>query len=146
MHSQVTLTVIDGRLEGKQYVFDRPRNCLIGRAGDCEIRLPDALEYLTVSRHHCLVEAAPPEIRVRDLGSKNGTFVNGLRIGPELGRELAQDDDISFTAFDLRNADTLRVGDTAFWVTVNEPVCGEDGLFMPAAVEASAALAAPCLN
>ncbi|HEV3115476.1 MAG TPA: FHA domain-containing protein [Gemmataceae bacterium] len=65
MHAHITLTVMDGKLEGKEYGFSRRQNCVIGRAGDCEICLPDALEYLTVSRHHCLLEVDPPEIRVR---------------------------------------------------------------------------------
>jgi serine/threonine-protein kinase len=47
----------------------------VGRASDCLIRLPSDLEYCIVSRHHCLLDIAPPEVRVRDLGSLNGTFV-----------------------------------------------------------------------
>ena len=146
MHPHITLTVVDGTLQGKQYVFGRRRNCMIGRAGDCEIRLPDAVEYLTVSRHHCLLELDPPEIRVRDLGSRNGTFVNGLRIGPELGRDLAENDEVPFTAFDLHNGDTLRLGDATFWVTTGEPMPGGDRQATPDDKTSFAAFAEPCLN
>jgi pSer/pThr/pTyr-binding forkhead associated (FHA) protein len=41
--------------------------------------LPDDLHE--VSRLHCLFDIDPPTVRVRDLGSRNGTFVNGMRIG-----------------------------------------------------------------
>ena len=146
MHKHVTLTVMDGILSGKQYLFNKARNCLIGRADDCEVRLLNELEYLTVSRHHCLVEVDPPEVRVRDLGSKNGTYVNGLRIGSKLGGELARDDGVPFTAFDLDNGDTLRVGDTSFWVAVREQPSGAETNELRAEKSVSVALAKPCLN
>ena len=49
---------------------------LIGRGTDCDLRLRgDA-----VSRHHCLIRIRPDEITLADLGSSNGTFINGQRI------------------------------------------------------------------
>ena len=45
-------------------------------------RLPDALPYKDISRHHCLLCVSLPELRLLDLGSTNGTFVNGARLGP----------------------------------------------------------------
>jgi pSer/pThr/pTyr-binding forkhead associated (FHA) protein len=146
MHPHITLTVMDGKLEGKQYVFSRRRNCMIGRASDCEIRLPDDPEYLTVSRHHCLLELDAPEIRVRDLGSRNGTYVNGLRIGPALGRALAEDDEVPFTAFDLHHGDTLRVGDATFWVTTGEPIVAANLEDTPDGKKSFEAFIEPCLN
>jgi pSer/pThr/pTyr-binding forkhead associated (FHA) protein len=146
MHTHIILTVMDGRLAGKKYVFSKHKTCLIGRANDCEIKLPNELEYLAVSRHHCLLELDPPAIRVRDLGSRNGTYVNGLRIGRDMGCELAQDDDVPFTAFDMGNGDTLRVGDTQFWVTVGEQPAGATGQVMTADQKAPLALGEPCLN
>jgi predicted component of type VI protein secretion system len=64
---------------------------------------------MDVSRHHCLLAIDPPRVWVRDLGSLNGTFVNGEKIslrdpdqkmdgpGPEAppGRELADGDEVS---------------------------------------------------
>jgi predicted component of type VI protein secretion system len=50
---------------------------LIGREEDCHLR-PES-EF--VSRHHCVLLLDDYTLRIRDLGSKNGTFVNGRRIG-----------------------------------------------------------------
>lgn len=43
-----------------------------GRGAQCEIQVDDQ----SVSRRHCTVEAVNGELRVTDLGSANGTFVN----------------------------------------------------------------------
>lgn len=48
----------------------------IGRASDADVRLQDPY----VSRWHCQIMDADGAAVVRDLGSKNGTFVNGNRI------------------------------------------------------------------
>src|SRR5580704_5021570 len=50
---------------------------LIGRAEDCDLR-PES-EF--VSGYHCVLLLDEYTLRVRDLGSKNGTLVNGRRIG-----------------------------------------------------------------
>jgi pSer/pThr/pTyr-binding forkhead associated (FHA) protein len=49
---------------------------LIGRGTDCDLRLRDP----NVSRHHCLIRIRPHEITLTDLGSSNGTTVNGTRV------------------------------------------------------------------
>ena len=55
---------------------------LIGRSPDCHAEL--ASSDTSASRHHFLLEVNPPAARLRDLGSLNGTNVNGVRHG---GRE-----------------------------------------------------------
>ena len=47
---------------------------MIGRGEDCDLRLQNRF----VSRHHCelIVDDRDQVLRVRDLGSQNGTFVN----------------------------------------------------------------------
>jgi DNA-binding NtrC family response regulator len=67
----------------------------LGRASDCALRL----EGQSVSRQHARIEKDGPVWMIRDLGSKNGTFVNGRRC------ELAP----------LSGQDLVRVGD---WVGV----------------------------
>jgi class 3 adenylate cyclase len=52
------------------------RTLVVGRSPACDVPIRD----LTVSRHHGEVEAAAAGLRVRDLGSTNGTFINGARI------------------------------------------------------------------
>jgi class 3 adenylate cyclase len=52
------------------------RTLVVGRSPACDVSIRD----LTVSRHHGEIEAAPAGLRIRDLGSTNGTFINGSRI------------------------------------------------------------------
>lgn len=48
----------------------------IGRSEDCEVRLEDS----EVSRRHAWIELVKGTPRIRDLGSRNGTFVDGQRV------------------------------------------------------------------
>lgn len=77
----ITLTVVTGPLAGQEYVFQEPAVYVLGRAEECYPRLPDDYYHKDVSRHHCLLSVNPPEMWVQDLGSKNGTYVNGKKIG-----------------------------------------------------------------
>ena len=49
---------------------------LIGRGADCDLRL----RLSAISRHHCLLRVRQAEVTLADLGSANGTFVNGQQI------------------------------------------------------------------
>lgn len=50
---------------------------VIGRHPGCEVALPDDEK---LSRQHCVIEPGATGPGIRDLGSRNGTFVNGVRI------------------------------------------------------------------
>jgi pSer/pThr/pTyr-binding forkhead associated (FHA) protein len=49
---------------------------LFGRGSDCDHRLNDE----DISRHHCLLRVRGKEVTLSDLGSSNGTFLNGKRV------------------------------------------------------------------
>ncbi|MHB1329647.1 MAG: adenylate/guanylate cyclase domain-containing protein [Gemmatimonadales bacterium] len=49
---------------------------IVGRSPDCEAVIPDP----TVSRRHAELTATPHSLVVRDLGSSNGTTINGVRV------------------------------------------------------------------
>jgi pSer/pThr/pTyr-binding forkhead associated (FHA) protein len=77
----VTLTMANGPLVGKEYEFRDAAVYVLGRGAECYPQLPDRLPYKDISRHHCLLSIQLPELRLLDLGSSNGTFVNGAKVG-----------------------------------------------------------------
>jgi hypothetical protein len=117
MPAKVTLTVTQGKHPGRQFIFDSRTTCIIGRNADCNPQLPDDENHRSISRYHCLLDINPPAIRVRDFGSKNGTYVNGKKIGqrqadqtPEEGAKL------QFPEHDLQDGDELELGNTVFTI------------------------------
>lgn len=73
------LTVLGGGRDGEVIRMRGPR-LLVGRERDCIFRPPSP----QVSRHHCVLLRDEYALRVRDLGSKSGTFVNGHRTQGEV--------------------------------------------------------------
>ena len=117
MPAPITLTVTKGTLQGKQFRFDEPTICLVGRAPDCDVRFPSDIGHLNISRHHCLLTVEPPLVTVRDCGSRNGTFVNGTKIGQRSWFQHAEDalpDELG--EYPLLPGDELRVGDVVLRV------------------------------
>ncbi len=74
---RVSLNVVAGPQTGRSFTFDQHDTFMIGRSEDSQFCLPQDRFF---SRHHCLIEIAPPQAFLRDLSSTNGTFVNGLRV------------------------------------------------------------------
>ncbi len=72
------LSVVGGKHTGQVIPLNR-RKFLIGREQDCQLRPNSEM----VSRHHCIFSIDDFAVRLRDLGSTNGTFVNGKRIQKE---------------------------------------------------------------
>lgn len=79
-----------------------PGTLVIGRARDAAIRI----DVGGVSRHHARIVVTGGEARVEDLGSKNGTFVDGK---PVTGSHL------------LANGSEVRVGPVAFTFVMASP-------------------------
>lgn len=69
------LEIDDGEHSSKRFVVSPP-GLKIGRAPPADVILADR----QVSRTHCLVELAAGGLRVSDLDSTNGTFIDGKRI------------------------------------------------------------------
>jgi pSer/pThr/pTyr-binding forkhead associated (FHA) protein len=121
MTAKVELTVTNGKLAGRHYEFTDHQECVVGRGDDCGLHLPKDVEFMTASRHHCLLRVDPPVVRVQDLGSYNGTFLNGLQIGRPMARRLPSwTADMPCGEYELGDGDELRVGDTRFAVHIQE--------------------------
>jgi HD-GYP domain-containing protein (c-di-GMP phosphodiesterase class II) len=67
------LIVREGRQPGRVFSIPPGDRKTIGRAPDCDIRLPDE----GVSRRHCTIENLGERIQVIDLESANGSYING---------------------------------------------------------------------
>lgn len=73
----MTGRLIERRDDGQtQEIPVGPEDFLIGRGLDCDLRLSGP----GVSRHHCILRLPGAEATLVDLGSVNGTFVNGQRV------------------------------------------------------------------
>ena len=70
----------------------------IGRHDDCLIRIKSS----QVSRRHCEVFEVAEKLTIRDLGSSNGTFVNGKKVSGQ--QVLKHGDELTVGAVTLRVA------------------------------------------
>jgi DNA-binding NtrC family response regulator len=99
-------TIIEGPDPGLQLKLDamQPSRVLIGTSEACELRLSDR----HASRRHAAVEIAGRHVRLTDLDSTNGTFVDGVMIGE---------------AF-LRGGEVVRMGASALRVDQGPALAG----------------------
>lgn len=90
--------------------------CVVGRGGDADFVVEDG----NTSRRHCRVQVDGAGYAVEDLGSRNGTFVNGTRIQRQA----------------LVDGDIVRIGNTEF-------IFRQQGLIAPSTAAAARAIGAP---
>jgi pSer/pThr/pTyr-binding forkhead associated (FHA) protein len=87
---------------------------LIGRDKDCQVVIDDP----TVSRHHAAISVRPGRpLILEDLGSANGTLVNGRPIRPPVGFAAKQEQQVAH----LRGGEWLQFGDTLAVVSLVPP-------------------------
>ncbi len=95
----VQLVVAAGNKAG-QIIPITGEKFIIGRADDCHLKPRSEL----ISRYHCAIVSEEGYVAVRDLGSKNGVYLNGERISLES---------------ELKNGDKLNVGPLEFVVQLS---------------------------
>ncbi len=98
----VALTVKEGPHQGREFEFDEHDTFIVGRSARAQFRLP--LKDASLSRIHFMVEVNPPQCRLTDLGSTNGTKVNGRKI----------------SAADLVDGDLIEAGQTVLLFSMTD--------------------------
>jgi hypothetical protein len=74
--SKLALRFISGKHKGNEYLLPPSGEVCIGRSSDIDVVLIEDM----VSRKHAQITINGNELKIEDLGSTNGTFVNGERI------------------------------------------------------------------
>lgn len=115
---RITLAVTEGPHAGQEFCFEGHDTFIVGRSKRSHFRLPYRDKYF--SRVHFMVELNPPYCRLIDMGSLNGTYVNGQKV----------------KITDLRDGDEIRAGKTVLRVAIeqldpDEPLLPADPALVP---------------
>ncbi len=86
----VTTSVFQLQIDEQRHALEEGDN-ILGRADDCQVTLKSG----SISRHHTAITISGDHATVRDLESKNGTFVQGRRVRD---------------AVEIRDGNSLRAG------------------------------------
>jgi eukaryotic-like serine/threonine-protein kinase len=98
----INLLVTRGPHAQREFEFKEHDSFIVGRSPKAQFRLP--LKDKSLSRIHFLVEVNPPLCRLTDLGSTNGTKVNGRRV----------------SAVELGDGDLIEAGETVLRFAVKD--------------------------
>ena len=93
------LVGIGGPLKGTAFSLS-PGEVSIGRDSSNQLWAPDP----ALSRRHCLVVATGEQVSIRDLGSRNGTLVNGVPVEQQ----------------QMRHGDQIYIGDSVLLFLLNK--------------------------
>ena len=94
-----SLVILSGGAKGTEYTIDQPRTSL-GRGPGVDLAFDDS----SMSREHAAIEFGSKGFRLRDLGSTNGTLLNGgeCKVG------------------ELKHGDKFQIGEHLFQVIFDE--------------------------
>lgn len=97
--NEVAVVILSGGAKGTEHCIDQPR-VTIGRGPGVDLAFDDD----TMSREHAAIEFASDELRLRDLGSTNGTVLNDSRV----------------TVGSLKHGDRFKVGSHEFQLVLQD--------------------------
>jgi hypothetical protein len=80
MCKTLRVTVLTGPHKDHKFCFRGFDPLVIGRATDCAVQLSGTERDCAISRHHCRLNLDSSSLTIQDLGSRNGTYLNGARI------------------------------------------------------------------
>jgi len=87
--------------DGSSKTFPVPNKAtILGRRQDCDLCIP----LQVISRRHCQISIEPSSVKVRDLRSSNGTFLNDQKVSDEV---------------DAKPGDKLKLGPLTFTIQVD---------------------------
>jgi transcriptional regulator with GAF, ATPase, and Fis domain len=108
------LVALAGPLCGEAFPIEGPE-WVVGRDPANRLSIPDRL----MSRRHCTVTLANGRYHLRDLGSSNGTFVNGIPVEERV----------------LEHGDRIRAGDSVLMFLTSEPPAPPPGPNAPGTID-----------
>ena len=122
----VILKVIDGAKTGAKVAIKKSE-FLIGRSKECHLCAGSS----AVSRQHCAILRGENRVTIKDLGSRNGTLVNGDKIEGEV---------------ELVSGDEITVGPLKFMLTITAGLANTKRAEVKTVAEAVERVAAPALG
>src|SRR5208337_588255 len=97
---RINLTVKAGPHKGEVFEFQERAFFVVGRSERANFRLP--VKDNSISRIHFMIEMNPPQCRLTDMESTNGTMVNGRKVAMA----------------DLKDGDLITAGKTILLVSM----------------------------
>jgi len=101
----VILKVLKGSKAGAKIAVKKDE-FLIGRSPNCNL----CVGSTSISRKHCLIKRSGSEVTIQDLGSRNGTLINGKKISEETA---------------LSSGDEITIGTLHFMVTISHGISNQ---------------------
>jgi pSer/pThr/pTyr-binding forkhead associated (FHA) protein len=97
----MSISLVLLKKDGTKKVFPvRNKATILGRRPDCDLCIP----LQVVSRRHCQLSVEGQTLKIRDLRSSNGTFLNSKKIGDEI---------------EAKAGDRLQVGPLTFTIQID---------------------------
>ncbi|QDV87067.1 FHA domain-containing protein [Planctomycetes bacterium TBK1r] len=110
---RLTLLQTNGSRRGSRHIIDRSPY-LIGRNEQCDLTFASR----SVSRKHCKITFNDTDVLIQDLGSRNGTVVEGELIETGVPKPLS-------------HHDHLKIGKYTFRVSIRDQATGKPFRFKP---------------
>jgi pSer/pThr/pTyr-binding forkhead associated (FHA) protein len=101
----VILNVTKGSKHGAKIAVKK-EEFLIGRSPECHL----CAGSTSISRRHCVITRNGNKVTIKDLGSRNGTLVNGVKTEGEV---------------ELQSGDEIAIGSLGFLVTISTGIANQ---------------------